>query len=371
MKPLGLGAIGSGEIAINSIFKHLELGDSTDKVYLAAVCDPVPGRAEAMAKQYGIKNWYMTDDELLADPNVDAVSICSPIRFHYEQGMKAIRAGKHVHFNKTMSMTSAEAAELIEEAKRMNVKITASPGMMAMPINRISRRMVLENKLGRLTYAIGGVRGVLLYHLREGYRQENYGSEPLVPTWYYKKPDGGPQYDHAVYGLTSMTGILGPVKRVSCMGGQIMKEFKFGEQIIESEVEDNFAFLLDFGDNVYGMFYSALAGGENMMSPSIYGTEGKIEKGKFNDQQLFENPIMGMAAKSITPVHLKMHEPFVYRDVMELIDYVREGKVPLGTAEQACHVIEIIEAGFESMRTGKTIELKTSFTPIGLDQLED
>ena len=96
MKPLGLGAIGSGEIAINSIFKHLVLGDTADKVYMAAVCDPVPGRAQAMAEQYGIKNWYMTDDELLADPNVDVVSICSPIRFHYEQGLKAIRAGKHV-----------------------------------------------------------------------------------------------------------------------------------------------------------------------------------------------------------------------------------------------------------------------------------
>ena len=90
MKPLGLGAIGSGEIAINSIFKHLELGDSTDKVFMAAVCDPVPGRAEAMAKQYGIKKWYMTNDELLADPDVDAVSICSPIRFHYEQGLNCL-----------------------------------------------------------------------------------------------------------------------------------------------------------------------------------------------------------------------------------------------------------------------------------------
>ena len=168
-----------------------------------------------------------------------------------------------------------------------------------------------------------------------------------------------------------MTGILGPAKRVSCMGGQIMKEFKFGEQIIESEVDDNFAFLLDFGNNVFGMFYSALAGGENMMSPSIYGTEGKIEKGKFNDEQLFDNPIKSIAAKDLPPVHLKMHEPFVYRDVMELIDYVREDKMPLGSAEQACHVIEIIEAGFESMRTGKTIELKTSFTPLGLEQLED
>ena len=114
MKPLGLGAIGSGEIAINSIFKHLVLGDTADKVYMAAVCDPVPGRAQAMAEQYGIKNWYMTDDELLADPNVDVVSICSPIRFHYEQGLKAIRAGKHVHFNKTMAMTSEEATELLK-----------------------------------------------------------------------------------------------------------------------------------------------------------------------------------------------------------------------------------------------------------------
>ena len=114
MKPLGLGAIGSGEIAINSIFKHLVLGDTADKVYMAAVCDPVPGRAQAMAEQYGIKNWYMPDDELLADPNVDVVSICSPIRFHYEQGLKAIRAGKHVHFNKTMAMTSEEATELLK-----------------------------------------------------------------------------------------------------------------------------------------------------------------------------------------------------------------------------------------------------------------
>ena len=132
MKPLGLGAIGSGEIAINSIFKHLILGDTADKVYMAAVCDPVPGRAEAMAKEYGIKKWYMTDDELLADPDVDAVSICSPIRFHYEQGLKAIRAGKHVHFNKTMAMTSAEATELLEEAARMNVKMVGSdPGICA------------------------------------------------------------------------------------------------------------------------------------------------------------------------------------------------------------------------------------------------
>ena len=48
---------------------------------------------------------------------------------------------------------------------------------------------------------------------------------------------------------------------------------------------------------------AALAGGENMMSPSIYGTEGKIEKGKFNDEHLFDNPINSYSFRSI---HLDM-----------------------------------------------------------------
>lgn len=371
MKPLGLGAIGSGEIAINSIFKHVELGDTADKLYLAAVCDPVPGRAQAMAERYGIRNWYLTDDELLADPNVEVVSICSPIRFHYEQGLKAIRAGKHVHFNKTMAMTSEEATVLIEEAKRMKVKLTVSPGMMKLPINRAARKAVLEGKLGQVTYAIGGVRGVLMYHLREDYRKENYGSQPLVPTWYYKLPDGGPQFDHAPYGLTSITGILGPVKRVSCMGGQLKKEFMFGEQVIESEVDDNFAFLLDFGGNVFGLFYSALAGGKNMFTPNVFGTGGAFVDGKINDEPVFENPVMGMMMKGVPAQHMKLHEPHVYGDVMELIDCVREDNDrPCASAEHGRHVLEIVEAGFESMRTGKTVELKTSFTPLSLEELD-
>lgn len=370
MKPLGLGAIGSGEIAINSIFKHLALGDTADKVYMAAVCDPVEGRAEAIAKEYGIKSWYMTDDELLADPNVELVSICSPIRFHYQQGLKAIRAGKHVHFNKTMAMTAAEASELIEEARRMNVKLSVSPGMMKLSANRAARKAVLENKLGQVTYAIGGVRGVLMYHLREDYRKENYGSEPLVPTWYYKLPDGGPQYDHAPYGLTSITGILGPVKRVSCMGGQLKKSFSFGEQLIESEVDDNFAFLLDFGGNVFGLFYSALAGGKNMFTPSLFGTGGTFADGKLNDEPLFDNPFTGMMMCGVPLEHMKMHEPHVYGDVLELINCVHDDSEPYASAEHGRHVLEIIEAGFESMRTGKTVELKTSFTPLTLEQLD-
>jgi predicted dehydrogenase len=59
------------------------------------VCDPVPGRAQAAAEKYNVGRGYEMLDELLADDAVDAVIICSPIGIHYEQGMAAIRAGKH------------------------------------------------------------------------------------------------------------------------------------------------------------------------------------------------------------------------------------------------------------------------------------
>ena len=100
------------------------------------------------------------------------------------------------------------------------------------------------------------------------------------------------------------------------------------------------------------------------MTPAIYGTEGKFVDGKFNDEVIFDTPVKGMMAKDLPIEHLKMHEPFVYRDVMELIDYVHGLREPVATAEQGRHVLEIIEAGFESMKTGRVVELKTDFTPL-------
>ena len=122
---------------------------------------------------------------------------------------------------------------------------------------------------------------------------------------------------------------------------------------------------------MYGLFYSALAGGKNMFTPNVFGTGGAFVDGKVNDEPVFENPVMGMMMKGVPVQHMKLHEPHVYGDVMELIDCVREGNDrPCASAEHGRHVLEIIEAGFESMRTGKTVELKTTFTPLSLEELD-
>src|SRR4030042_12852 len=126
-KPIGRGVVGAGAIGMRCPLAHLSLADVQDRVCLAAVCDPAPGRAKAAAEKYGVPRWYLTLEELLGDPMVDAVTICSPIGIHYEQGMAAIRAGKHVHFNKTMAIRAAEGTGMMKLAAEKGANLRASP----------------------------------------------------------------------------------------------------------------------------------------------------------------------------------------------------------------------------------------------------
>ena len=169
-KPLGLGVSGCGAIAIQAVFMHASEPDGQNMVRLAAVCDPVPGRAKDMAEKYNIPHYYTSYVEMLADPEVDLVTLCSPIGLHYEQGLQAIRAGKHVHFNKTMALSAQEATELIEEAKKADVRLVASPGQMLSPALRKIRKAVLTGEIGIPSWTIGGSEGVLYYHVDEPIR---------------------------------------------------------------------------------------------------------------------------------------------------------------------------------------------------------
>src|ERR1700733_3736458 len=114
---VGIGVVGAGSIGVRGALMHLCLPDVQDKISLAAVCDPSPGRAKAAAEKFGVQSAYETYEELLADPNVDAITLGTPIGMHFDQGMAAIAAGKHIHFNKTMTTTAEEAKILIAAAK--------------------------------------------------------------------------------------------------------------------------------------------------------------------------------------------------------------------------------------------------------------
>jgi predicted dehydrogenase len=366
-KPLGMGVVGAGAIGIRGALMHLSLPDVQDRVRLAAVCDPVPGRAEAAAAKYGVAAHYLTYEELLADPNVDAVTICSPIGLHFKQGMMAVAAGKHIHFNKTMTTTVGEADALIAAAARQGVIVVASPGMMLHPHNRRIRKLVLEGALGRLAWAATGASGVGDYHMNEEFRTGEDILTDVNPAWYFKRPGGGPQYDVTVYCLHNLTGILGPAQRVTALSGLVIPEREYKGEKIACEMDDTTLLLVDFGGSFFSFVYGTVAGSVTQgFQPNIYGARGAIVGTRFGDQEL---KLPGDHEPHVEGPHAEMAESHVFEDMMQLVDWVREGRPSIATAEHARHVIDIIEAGYRAAETGQAQDLRTTFDPLPVDAL--
>jgi predicted dehydrogenase len=365
---LGIGVVGAGAIGIRGALMHLSQEDVEDRVYLAAVCDPVPGRAQAAADKYGVAMAYLSYEELLEDPAVDAVTLCSPIGLHYQQGKMAIDAGKHIHFNKTMTTKVDEADELMHLANEKDVRMVASPGMMMYGHNRRMRKLIMEGKLGQLAWSISGTTaGSGKYHLNEEFRTGEDILTSVDPTWYFKKPGGGPQYDVTVYCLHILTGVVGPAKRVTALSGIAIPSREHRGKEIVTEMDDQTIMMLDFDGAFYSVVYATVAGGLTTgFFPNIYGTEGAIVALKYGNQDL---RIDGEYPKHVKGPHCTMRESHVFEDVMELVDLVQFGTKPMGTPEHARHVIDIIEAGYRSAEKGQTQELRTSFEPLRLEVL--
>jgi predicted dehydrogenase len=352
-----MGVVGAGAIGIRGALSHLSLPDVQDRVRLAAVCDPVPGRAQAAAEKYGVASAYEDYEALLADPAVEAVTIGSPIGIHYQQGLAAIEAGKHIHFNKTMAISVEECDDLISRAAKKNVRLVASPGMMLHPHNQRIRDRIREGAIGQVIWAVAGA-AVGDYHLTEEFRKGDDILTDVDPTWYFRKPAGGPLWDVTVYCLHTLTGILGSAKRVTALSGIALPQRKYRGRTIECDMDDSTFMLLDFGESAFAVVYGTVSGDvAGGFQPGIFGTEGSVVGVELNGEPM---RLDGDHMQHVVGAHAKMPEAHVFEDMMQLVDWVRHDIPSIATAEHARHVIDIIESAYRSAETGKTEELWTA-----------
>jgi predicted dehydrogenase len=378
--PVKIGLVGVGTVSLRGLIPHLVQEDIGDRVQLTALCDTVSDRLTAAAKKYGVRQAFTSYSEFLEKADVDALTIASPIGIHYEQGKAALLAGKHVHFNKTMTVTLGEATELIDIARERNLRLVASPGEMLRPHNREIKKLIESGAIGTLAWGICGA-GFENYHEDEPERNNASTGAKIDPSWYFRKPGGGPLYDMAVYALHGLTGILGSAKRVTALSAIRIPERSFQGRSIHLEADDNTLMLLDFGDGALCTVYGAAAGGIRHaldFSGTYFGTRGTIAGLELNGKP-FEYPGREIAITApdngvnpgtggndwilpnITGVHRDIPEQHVFADIMQLVDWVRDGTPSVVTAEHARHVIEIIECAYRSAASGAVQSLTTTF----------
>ena len=165
-------------------------------------------KAKALAKSYGAKKAYDDVDELVADEEVEAVYIASPIALHAMQAIKMMMHGKHVLCEKSLASNLAEAEAMFRAAEDNNVIL-----MEAMrPIHDPGYALIKKNlkKLGR-------IRKIYL-NFSEYSRRYNAFKEGEITSVFEREMSGGALMDVGVYCVESLIGLFGmPEKITSAM----------------------------------------------------------------------------------------------------------------------------------------------------------
>jgi len=114
MDRVKVGIIGVGLWGVN----HIEAYRGLPHAEVFAVADPVPGRAEEVAKRFNIPHWFQNHEDLCALKEIDAVSVVSPENQHLKPVEAAAQAGKHILLEKPVAYSVSDAQMMIEAARR-------------------------------------------------------------------------------------------------------------------------------------------------------------------------------------------------------------------------------------------------------------
>lgn len=352
MKPLGIGIVGTGNIAngyADNVLTHPE-------IRLIAVTDLDSARAAAFAAAHGCRAHASLDD-LLADDDVDIVVNLTVHHAHFEVTKRALEAGRHVYSEKPLALHSSEAHELVELANARGLRLGCSPSTFLGEAQQTAAALIRSGRLGM-------VRAV--------YSEVNWGR---IETWHPAPApffDVGALVDVGVYPLTLITTMLGPARSVRAWGWELMPDrvtvggtlFRIGSpDLIVATVELE-------GGAIIRLTTSFYVGRPAKQTGSIefHGDDASLALGSFQD---FDASVeVGAYGKEYEPVaHVRpaFHGTAWARGVADMAGAIAEGRPHRASAEQAAHVVDIIEGAFASIADGgRPQKITSTFDPPAL-----
>lgn len=362
MKKWKVAVIGSGFFANIQYFGNIEKEANAECV---AAVDIIPERAQAACKKFGIPNWYESVYELIEKCDFDIAIDAASIQAHHEINMAVLKAGKHLISQKPAAPTVEMLTEQIELAKKMNVKFACVPvHPMRYDLN-IAKQMMADGAIGDVYYA--------KCNLSHG-GPEYFQYRDADPSWFFEE-GAGALVDMGVHGLQIVTSIFGAAKRISCMAKVTTPEREVrsgefdGKKIKSDKIPDQYVITLDFGGNKMALVDTGFSQ-KATKAPQleIYGDQGTIS---FCEPYM-ENPIpevymdapeRGIRGWVKPNLWVKPPKKMISQCCClgDIVDAIENDTSPVLSPEHARHVLEIMCKIPEAVKTGKTVELSTTF----------
>jgi predicted dehydrogenase len=342
-----VGIVGCGNIA----GPYARAIAAKPNLELVALTDLEPARAEALAKEHGGRAVPSVDDLLGED--IDLVVNLTFQGAHAGITRRSLEAGKHVHSEKPLALSSVEAWDLVDLARRHGLRLGCSPFTLMGEAQQTAWR---ELRTGRL----GTIRAV--------FSEVDWG---WIETWH---PAPVPFYevgaliDVGVYPLTILTAVLGPARSVQSFGRTLKPDrvTKDGTPFHLDTPDFEVTFLELEGGAVVRLTTSFYVGqhARNYAAIDFHGDEGSLWLGHFSR---FDAPVefSEYGGKKYSAVPLvrpsTVGEMDWGRGVEDLALAIAEDRPHRATGEHAAHIVDIFMAAAESLRTGDAVTVASSF----------
>jgi len=350
MKKIKLGIVGCGKIS-GIYFKNL--CTVFDNVEVAACADLDIERARAKAAEYETVD-VCALEEMLVNPAIELIVNLTTPQGHYPIAMAAVQAGKHVYNEKPLTLTRAEAQELLATADKTGVLVGNAPDTFLGAGMQTCCHLIDEGLIGTPI----GAQAFLL-----GAGHERWHPDP---EFYYKK-GGGPMFDMGPYYLTALVSLLGPVKRVtgsariSFPKRTIGSEKKHG-QIIDVEVPTHVTGIMDFASGAIGTIVTSFdVQGSQTPRIEIFGSEGTLS---VPDPNTFGGPVRVKRKDTNEWEELPLREGYAENarglGVSDMAAAIREGRPHRANAKVGYHVLDLMHAFHDASEQGRHVVLEST-----------
>ncbi len=288
MPILKWGLIGAGDIAKKRVAPALQ---DVPNCELIAVSRNRAELAESFAKEFAARKWFADWRDLIADQEIEAVYIATPIYLHREQTIAAANAGKHVLCEKPLALNPAECAEMIEVCRANNVKRGVAYYRRFYPAIKRIKQIIAQNEIGKVVLA-------------QINAFEYFDPPPENPRrWLLEKAKsgGGPMMDFGCHRLEVLTDLFGKIRRTRSIVANVH---------FDREVEDTATAIFQFENEICANLTVTHAALEPQDTLDIFGTNGSIHVRVLNQNEIVVKTKNGDRVENHPP-HKNVHQPLI------------------------------------------------------------
>lgn len=305
-----------------------------DRAELVTIWDDDPSRGRPAAEKFGVP--FGSDLEAVLNRNdIDAVVVNSETVKHKEHYLAAIGAGKHVFTEKTLTLTTADADEVVAAANKAALKFTVSLPSRTRGENLLIKQLIDEGAVGDVTLVRGRIA-----HSAALDMWFSGGSQWFVEA---EVAGGGAMFDLGCHTTDMARWIMGPPKHAVAHMQSFSRNY---------EIDDNGVAVIEFKNGGMAILDTAFVhrAGPNLFE--VFGTEGYIGRGFPGQGLIVESRKLkaGSLEGRIIPTNLPDNLPSI---MQAWIDAIIDGTPLITTVEDGRNLTEMLEGSYIAWRTGK------------------